>query len=174
VTNGTVTAFLLDHADEYRADVLVTLASLLVSLAVLGTYGLTVFPCIELWCQAKERKDRGDTLEPVPEEDDWWGGSLAYGPYDTPTLRLSLVALTVIAAVAVPKVNELIGLAGALAGASTALIIPPLLELHFAEQDSGKTGLSWIKLRTYFLLILGITFGIVGTVAAVYDIYEAS
>lgn len=171
VDDGSITAFLSSHPDKYNCDLLVTIANLLVSAAVIATYALTMFPCIELWCQAQERKARGDTLESDISEEDWWGGSLAYGPFDTPALRLSLIACTVIAAIAVPDVKQLIGLAGAVAGAVTALIFPPLLALHFELLERPE--MSWCKIEKFLLLSVGIVFGIFGTAAAIYDIYKS-
>jgi len=171
VEDGSITSYLMSHSDKYNGYALVTVSNLLASLAVLLTYALTMFPCIELWCQAMERKDRGDTLEADKEEEDWWGGALAYGPHDTPLLRLALVAVTVMVAAAVPNVTQLIGLAGAIAGAATALIIPPLLALHFAAQDHPGQVTFW-KAVEYALLGLGVIFGVLGTVAALHDIYE--
>jgi proton-coupled amino acid transporter len=171
VENGSITAFLLENVDKYNGDLLVTVANLLVSAAVLGTYALTIFPCIELWCQSLERGARGDdSMEPSIDEDDWWGGSLAYGPFDTPLLRLGLVAGTLFAAIAIPNVRQLIGLAGAVAGASTALILPPLLILKL-ERDFD-TATSWSRFSNTALLMIGILFGLIGSSAAVYDIIQ--
>jgi len=54
-------------------------------------------------------------------------------PGDSLQLRALLVFSTYLIAVAVPNVQALISLAGAVAGSSTALIIPPLLELAWIE-----------------------------------------
>jgi len=54
-------------------------------------------------------------------------------PGDSLQLRSFLVLLTYIIAVVVPNVQALISLAGAVAGSSTALLIPPLLELAWIE-----------------------------------------
>ena len=173
VQNGSITAFLVEEKDTYEGTALTAFANLLVCFSIIGTYPLIMFPCIELWCQAKERKDRGDTLEPVEEEDDWWGGSLAYGPYDTSMLRLTLVISTVLVALVVPGVKQMIGLAGAVAGASTALIIPPLLALHFSRVEQGHKDMAWPVVRSYFLIVVGVIIGVFGTAAAVYDIGKA-
>jgi hypothetical protein len=50
-------------------------------------------------------------------------------PGDSLQLRAALVTMTYLIAVIVPNVQSLISLAGALAGSSTALLIPPMLEL---------------------------------------------
>lgn len=171
IKEGSITAFLLNNSDKFEGDLLVTIANLFVSCAVLATYALTMFPCIELWCQGLERKARGDTLEPDIEEEDWWGGSMAYGPFDTPLLRISLVACTVLAASIIPNVRELIGLAGAIAGACTALILPPMLALRFEEMETEQ--MTRNKIVNYTLLFVGIIFGIFGTCAAVYDIIQS-
>jgi proton-coupled amino acid transporter len=61
-------------------------------------------------------------------------------PGDTPTLRILLVLLTFLIAVIVPNVQSLISLAGALAGSSSALLIPPLLELAWIQHlESTRT-----------------------------------
>lgn len=54
-------------------------------------------------------------------------------PGDSLQLRALLVLATYTIAVVVPNVQALISLAGAVAGSSTALIIPPLLELAWME-----------------------------------------
>jgi proton-coupled amino acid transporter len=48
-------------------------------------------------------------------------------------LRMLLVVLTFLVAVVVPNVQALISLAGAIAGSSSALLIPPMLELALIE-----------------------------------------
>ena len=52
-------------------------------------------------------------------------------PGDSPQLRASLVLLTFAVAAVVPNVQALISLAGALAGSSSALLIPPVMKLAF-------------------------------------------
>ena len=61
-------------------------------------------------------------------------------PGDSPQLRASLVLLTYSIAVVVPNVQALISLAGALAGSSSALLIPPVLELAWLDHlESGTS-----------------------------------
>ena len=60
-------------------------------------------------------------------------------PGDSPQLRATLVLLTYTIAVVVPNVQALISLAGALAGSSSALLIPPILELAWLEHLGGGT-----------------------------------
>ncbi|KAG7343784.1 transmembrane amino acid transporter [Nitzschia inconspicua] len=50
---------------------------------------------------------------------------------DSMALRAALVLSTYLVAMVVPKVESLVSLAGAVAGSSTALLIPPILELAF-------------------------------------------
>jgi amino acid permease len=54
-------------------------------------------------------------------------------PGDSPQLRAILVSFTYIMAIAVPNVQLLVSLAGALSGSATGLIIPPLLELAYVK-----------------------------------------
>jgi proton-coupled amino acid transporter len=95
--------------------------------------------------------------------------------------------LTYVVAVAVPNVQSLISLAGALAGSSTALLIPPALELAWVYQSGARhigealeatsintaTTNPWKVGRCYVLLIGGFIFMVIGTVASIADIFEA-
>ena len=63
-------------------------------------------------------------------------------PGDSVQLRLALVVLTYLVAVVVPNVQALISLAGALAGSSTALLIPPVLELAWMEHLEQHSAMS--------------------------------
>lgn len=61
-------------------------------------------------------------------------------PGDSMFLRIGLVFLTYLVAVVIPNVQVLISLAGAIAGSSTALLIPPMLELALIDHlDSNLT-----------------------------------
>jgi proton-coupled amino acid transporter len=100
--------------------------------------------------------------------------------------RIGLVVLTYIVAVAVPNVQSLISLAGALAGSSTALLIPPTLELawlHQLETYRGGESLEaaptstaapnrWKAGKCYVLLIGGSVFMIIGTVASIAEVFR--
>lgn len=97
-------------------------------------------------------------------------------PGDSYALRTTLVFLTYLIAVAVPNIEALISLAGALAGSSTALIIPPLLELAWLRHDFQKTfsTLPWSTrlhlFKSYTLVVGGLIFMFIGTSAALADI----
>jgi Transmembrane amino acid transporter protein len=84
-----------------------------------------------------------------------------------------LVLLTYILAVAIPNVQSLISLAGALAGSSTALLIPPILELYALRKDASS---SWARtgrqVRAYLYLVLGAIFLVIGTGASLVDIVK--
>jgi Transmembrane amino acid transporter protein len=84
-----------------------------------------------------------------------------------------LVLLTYILAVAIPNVQSLISLAGALAGSSTALLIPPILELYALQKDASS---SWARtgrqVRAYLYLVLGAIFLVIGTGASLVDIVK--
>jgi proton-coupled amino acid transporter len=104
-------------------------------------------------------------------------------PGDSPLLRASLVLLTYLVAVVVPNVQSLISLAGALAGSSTALLIPPALELAYLRHlerdgdDNGKSSFfvpkdKWKleRIKCYFLILMGFIFCVIGTAASLRDI----
>mmetsp|Transcript_2900 Transcript_2900/g.3894 ORF Transcript_2900/g.3894 Transcript_2900/m.3894 type:complete len:652 (+) Transcript_2900:138-2093(+) len=187
VTNGSMTAFLVE---AYRDDPSVTWylmgANTAISLSVLFTYPLMLFPALELigtsgfarWIGCLNKPfDQGDedslsVFDPMPvlPEHDVAEDSLPsehqYGietnnesingvedkdddakslfsqsivdmlpkmimTGDSIQLRAYLVVMTYSIAVVVPNVQVLISLVGALAGSSTALLIPPLLELAY-------------------------------------------
>lgn len=196
VTNGSVTAFLLE---KYKGDKTVTfflmIANTVVSLSVLFTYPIQLFPVVEIlssdfaeaWSRFMHKpymspqggNDEDDLtgfepMPPLPEHDvaehtyDYdnfekgndnslvidederkteppqdlrnsvmsniteifpkWPGRSGIVP-----LRIILVILTYSVAVLIPNVQALISLAGAIAGSSSALLIPPMLELALIE-----------------------------------------
>ena len=212
VTNGSVTAFLLEeYKDNTTIIVYLMLANTAVSLSVLFTYPIQLFPVIELvgpkatalWYMIRHggKKNDIDALDEDDEEHDLAGfGPLptlpehedaSLGSYnnehiydkhekkindddsvgsddvdelvqdrkkipdlglrnsmmsnitevfpkmsipgDSLSIRVILVVLTYCVAVVVPNVQALISLAGAVAGSSTALLIPPILELALIE-----------------------------------------
>jgi hypothetical protein len=250
VTNGSITAFLLEF---YRHDPSITwwlmLANTAVSISILLTYPLQLFPALELmgpWLSrtfsfgkkvpvdvAEESDLVGfEPLPPLPEHDTASLGSIPsqhdYGDYDdvkndengdsddgmdddlsrtmvssvttmfpemtmpgdSPLLRLVLVMLTYSVAVIIPDVHTLISLAGAVAGSSTALLIPPIMELAWIrhlQRDSSdevrpvdETGwfmayrhtdkYLWEKVKSWFLLVIGLIFMGIGTAASIADI----
>jgi len=204
VTSGSVTAFLLEaYEDDESVTTWLMIANTAVSLSVLLTYPLQLFPALELLgpmlqqnkfltkilCLKQEADDDENDLtgfEPLPplpehemmdeedmldynmehdyyqslenvtdkeraglddkkdkDEDSFSAISSVTGsmfpkmnllmPGDSIQLRLLLVFATYLVAVVVPNVQSLISLAGALAGSSTALLIPPVLELAWME-----------------------------------------
>jgi amino acid permease len=234
VTNGSVTAFLLEvYADDNENIKWILLAAnAAVSLSVLVTFPLQLFPCLELmgpWLTAKfdalssmwasptpgtnvrslslDRAHNNVKYDPAAQVDglhsdtnnqdgidndgntDTNGNDASNNDNDDPLslenswrTRTTLVVLTYVVAIAIPNVQSLISLAGALAGSSTALIIPPALELAWLERstttsDSDVTG-SWYsyysykKWRAYALLALGFIFMCIGTGASLLEIVD--
>jgi len=140
-------------------------------------------------------------------------------PGDSPLLRALLVLATYLVAILVPNVQSLVSLVGAVTGSSTALLIPPILELayirhmeakqHIARKSSmlllgdwegGPSKASkrllfgnspkihhrysslgkqkphsylWDKVLSWFLLILGTVFALIGSYFSVVDILES-
>ena len=56
IDNGSVTAFLMEHQDEFSAKTLVLAANFIVSVSVLVTYPLQLFPAINLVSQMRDRR----------------------------------------------------------------------------------------------------------------------
>lgn len=204
VTNGSITAFLLEkYKDDNSMIVFLMIANTAVSLSVLFTYPLMLFPTFELagpkanafwwkfWHGGKpgqigenddDEHDLGgfdpmptlhedevaslsshenelhtyerDGTEDAPNSDNAAApntdtrSSMVSNITDTfPTtsipgdslcLRSGLVLATFLVAVIVPNVQVLISLAGAVAGSSTALLIPPMLELALIDHLESK------------------------------------
>lgn len=253
VTSGSVTAFLIEaYPDDPNVAWWLMIANTAVSLSVLLTYPLQLFPALELLGPsfskfiagtAEDESESDDLsafepLPPLPEHSiadigDWdehqynaedegdgedqtkdgESNSVTYSaitsiqtllpemtmPGDSPLLRVTLVILTYAVAVAVPNVQSLISLAGALAGSSSALLIPPMLELAWighlevppddgdGEGNESRAESRWTtlapgtdfcglgkwwfeKLKCYVLLSLGFLFFCIGTFAAIADI----
>jgi hypothetical protein len=100
------------------------------------------------------------------------------------TILYTLVLFTYLLAVIIPNVQSLISLAGALAGSSTALLIPPMLQLKWETRDKEtmfgyNTASNNLKLIIYnhwrmiVYLLLGAVFLCIGTVASLFDISRA-
>ena len=69
-------------------------------------------------------------------------------PGDSPQLRAILVCFTYIMAIAIPNVQLLVSLAGALSGSATGLIVPPLLELAYVKRQEAAIQNSTITAST--------------------------
>jgi proton-coupled amino acid transporter len=240
VTNGSVTAFLLDvYADQPHIRWLLLAANAAVSLSVLVTYPLQLFPCLELVMQMgnrsltpmtlfarmtgsnfqsvdttddndndndNENDDSNNVIDGLQSEvasdfdNDSDNNDNVNHPNDPLSLAYSwktrtvLVFLTYSIAILIPNVQSLISLAGALAGSSTALLIPPFLELAWLERSctsatsstSTSVGMddngiavdasmyyinyNYKRWRAYAMLAGGVVFLCIGTGASLLDI----
>jgi hypothetical protein len=92
--------------------------------------------------------------------------------------RIILVLLTFVVAVAVPNVQVLISLAGALAGSSVALVIPPALEMAWlfrCQEEAAAAATTTTPQPSKFTRgSLGFLFLCIGTGASLLDIYETN
>jgi proton-coupled amino acid transporter len=253
VTNGSVTAFLVEKLNDEGIKWWLYMANTAVSVAVLLTYPLQLFPSFELigpWLTRVLRLDIGTeavarrrnghnpirSFSPVPscenpddgivgdheyhdssriststipnnnatatvvgntpleaEEYEYDSGLPAFfagfpTPGDSPQLRAILVCFTYILAIAIPNVQLLVSLAGALSGSATGLIIPPLLELSYVKRqikevedrapanDIGHDNATRLmklkakKVECYVLSVAGSLVCLFGTGAALADI----
>lgn len=140
VTSGSITAFLLGKfKDDETIMLFLMLANTFVSLSVLFTYPIQLFPTLELIGPNVQKllrdhdKPAEDTLTENTEETD--DGGI---PGDSYFVRTGLVIVTYTIAMIVPNVQVLISLAGAVAGSSNALLIPPVLELALIDHLENK------------------------------------
>lgn len=117
------------------------------------------------------QEDLGSESSHFQRQDGIYGRQRETFEGDSISLRACLVMFTFLIAVSIPNVQELISLSGAFAGSSCALIIPPLIELRGILESHHR--LSHVAIARYVLLIVGIIFLVVGTVASIVDIVEA-
>ena len=205
VSSGSITAFLLEKysaaADEQLLHSLLLAANAAVSLSVLVTYPLQLFPCFELVMPLLQQRQQGQ-FESVPAEHDDFvaaddavlstssGSSRSSHSTDDPDglmriddyddsntedfssafirVRVYLVLLTYVIAIAIPNVEAMISLAGALAGSSVGLLIPPALQLAWCRRQNEDTTAK--RVESYILLVGGGIFLVIGTTASILDI----
>ena len=233
VSSGSITAFLLEKYREEGNDHLLTLilwSNAFVSLSVLVTYPLQLFPAVELLeplilrsfnlgprghsshsqlevvPMTNASSDHEHTALPINATTLNTSANVAYSgdiPHNgsTPSqeqsstrrsqgvshflhsshawlvVRFALVLLTFFVAVAVPNVQSLISLAGALAGASTGLLIPPWMELTWIWKQEER-GLSipvsaTYKYTCYLNFLGGFLVLCIGTGSSIVDIVQA-
>ena len=143
-------------------------------MAIFFTYPLQLFPCIDL---INNKLSQRATYELNPNTDTSSEETNLNLSEDTVAasssikLRIFLVVTTYIIAMAIPNVQQLISLIGALVGALVALIIPPLLELY--DILSSNHRFSSKAMKRYLLLLLGVTVAIIGTVSSIREIWES-
>lgn len=167
VDDASISAYLLQNLDKLEdchflnlstVQILI-LANIIVSLSLVFTYPLQLFPTIGLSGQIVSRWNHHE--EPLSHEVD----STPLLPHndverssedevihysslevqdveledneslsmegDSRTLRLCLVLSTFLVAILIPHLKSLIAIAGAITGSMTSLLIPPLLALQF-------------------------------------------
>ena len=209
VDDGSITAYLMSHLEDYNWQFFILAANVFVSLCVLFTYPLQMFPAVELitkfiifssedrtmsFVSTEDAEQCSSTDTTIPASDEVpiaqtidMDDNSSYGTCprsgieceiechgwnsNANLLRLILVLFTFILALSVPNVQELISLAGALSGSSVALIIPPLIELHFVYKD-GKDAFSGDAIKCFILLSVGIIYGVIGTTVSVLEIFN--
>ena len=105
---------------------------------------------------------------------------------DSVTLRLCMVTATFLVAIIIPHLKSLIALAGAVTGAATSLIIPPMLALKFVYiekskdvsfmthenvKEKNRDNLFCMRVCFYIMLIsVGVIYGVLGTISSIGDI----
>ena len=206
IDDGSITAYLMSHLGDYSWEFSILAANVFVSLCVLFTYPLQIFPAIELLTKLRvitedsvvsyrKTEDMEHISSVAVSDEDFLAkrvdDNISYGTCpnkdfdcdmgfsdrcqgwnsNSNLLRVILVLFTFTLALSVPNVQELISLAGALSGSSVALIIPPLIELHFIYKD-GKSTFSSDAVKCFILLSIGIMYGLIGTTVAVLEIFN--
>ena len=97
---------------------------------------------------------------------------------DTRLGRVLLVLVTYVLAVAVPNVESMISLAGALAGSIVALLVPPAMQIAYCRQQQRQQGeetttnTKGVLVRSVLLFTAGLIFMVIGTGASLWDIVK--
>lgn len=84
--------------------------------------------------------------------------------------RSSLVILTFLLAIKVPRIDLFISLVGAIASSTLALILPALLDLVAFWKSTNKTFSRLLK--NLFIIIFGIYIFVSGTLVSLTDIFN--
>ena len=141
--------FLMSFPAEARKDPLILASALVLSISIVLTYPLALFPA---------RFSLNNLLvgerSSVKHQDKLY---LAEG------IVMTLVAL--ILAVAAPDITVILGLTGSTSSTITSSILPPLFFLHFVPDASTVD-----QRIAYFSIAVGTVCGIFGTFAALNDI----
>ncbi|GFS96313.1 hypothetical protein NPIL_248052 [Nephila pilipes] len=88
-------------------------------------------------------------------------------------LRTFLVFITFLMAIAIPNLDLLISLVGALASSSLALIFPPIIELCTVwNSNISKKKLRILIVKDVFIMVFGIFGSIIGTYTVIREIVE--
>jgi len=166
--------------DDPEEKIIIFLANFAVSISVMLTYPLMLFPCVELINELSKSKkgfipvqdeETLDMISDSSDENDAGSSSMKKNVVTGRHImsRVILVFGTFIVAILIPNIHDLISLAGALAGACVALIIPPLLNLRYVLETHP-----WYSSKVFqqaLLFILGTTMAIVGTYSSVEEIF---
>lgn len=74
-------------------------------------------------------------------------------------------------AIAIPNILPLIGFIGAFCFSVLGIIAPAIIDMA-CFMDSGVKSNSWLKIKTAFLVILGLVILVSGSYYAILDIIE--
>ncbi|KAG8183937.1 hypothetical protein JTE90_006862 [Oedothorax gibbosus] len=89
-------------------------------------------------------------------------------------LRTVFVIITFVMAIAIPNLDHLISLVGALASSSLALIFPPIIELCTVwNSNITRRKFTLILIKDAFIIIFGIIGCVIGTYTALQAIFES-
>ncbi|KAK3577264.1 hypothetical protein CHS0354_030549 [Potamilus streckersoni] len=129
------------------------LVKVLFAVSIFISYGLQFYVPIEIiwpWLEQKSNSRR-------------------YRRYGERIFRIIMVLITFGIALLVPHIDLLISLIGAFAGASLALILPPIIEIATYSGQS-ETISKWIIFKNIIIMLLGFLGFLTGTYSSIRDI----
>ncbi|RZC37658.1 proton-coupled amino acid transporter 4 [Asbolus verrucosus] len=127
--------------------------NILVGLAVFCTYGLQFYVCLDIaWTQLKHRFEKRANLANY-------------------TMRTVLVTISVLIAVAVPKIVPFVGLIGAFCFSILGLMCPVFIEVvTFWDKGFGKY--NWKIVKDVIIILTGMLALVFGSKSAIADIIK--
>jgi len=167
VTDGSVTAYLIEHAAAHASSVktVIMAANFFACLSVLCSYPLQLFPTLELDLERESSKNggggdgKGYTVisSSLNNSIDGNDGTETVSR-NTWRRRVTLILFTFCLAMVVPDVALMISFAGSVAGTTAAIILPPALSLKIEA-----TGLSRRKvIMNLAIIAFGLSLAVVG------------
>lgn len=111
----------------------------------------------------------------VPNEIIWRSVKGYFGKHETIgqyCVRIGLVVLTVLVAVAVPNLGPFISLIGAVCVSTLGLMFPALVEIITYWESPGFGRYNWRMVKNVLLIIFGIIGFLAGTYVSVLEILE--
>lgn len=89
------------------------------------------------------------------------------------SIRVFLIVMTVIVAIAIPNIGPFISLIGAVCLSTLGLMFPAVIELVTFWGDMRPSGFNWLLIKDTLLILFGVIGFITGTLVSIKEITES-